>query len=66
MKTSYCIYEKTKKYKYFYYGLLIYEVNFVKEVPENLEEEVNTYGTYSYCGYDAVEIDIDNEYEYEV
>ena len=53
--------KKTKKYKFFYYGRPIYEANFVKEVPENWEEEVNTYGTYSYGGYDAIEINEDEE-----
>lgn len=47
---------KTKKYNYYYYGMPISIINFVKNVPENWEEEVID-GTYSYGGYEAVEID---------
>ena len=49
---------KTKKYNYFYYGTPIFKANFVKEVPDNWEDEVID-GTYSWGGYDAVEIEED-------
>ena len=45
----------TKKYNYFYYGQSIPRANFIKEVPENWEDEVDEYGTYSWGGYRAVE-----------
>ena len=53
--------EKTKKYNFFYYGRSIPKANFLKSVPENWEDEVDTYGTYSWGGYEAVEIDEDEE-----
>ena len=49
---------KTKKYNYFYYGTPIFKANFVKEVPDNWEDEVIN-GAYSWGGYDAVEIEED-------
>ena len=48
---------KTKKYIFFYYGMPITKGNFLKAVPENWEDEINEYGTYSYGGYRVVEID---------
>ena len=56
MKTT-----KTKKYNYFYYGMPITRSNFLKAVPENWEDEVDEYGTYSWGGYKAVERDEDEE-----
>ena len=49
--------KKTKKYNYFYYGIPIPKANFLKSVPENWQEEVDEYGTYSWGGYRAVERD---------
>ncbi len=57
MKTT-----KTKKYNYFYYGRHIFKDLFEKAVPENWEDEVID-GVYSWGGYNALEIDIDDEYE---
>ena len=50
-----------KKYNYFYYGMPITRSDFLKAVPENWEEEVDEYGTYSWGGYRAVERDEDEE-----
>lgn len=41
-------------YNYFYYGQAIQKQQFIKEVPENWEEEVKD-GEYSWGGYRAVE-----------
>ena len=54
--------KKTKKYNFFYYGRSIPRANFLKSVPENWEDEVID-GVYSWGGYNALEIDIDDEYE---
>jgi hypothetical protein len=49
--------KKRKKFNYFYYGRPIPRAEFLKAVPENWQEEVNEYGTYSWGGYRAVDID---------
>jgi hypothetical protein len=49
--------KNTKKYNYFYYGRAISRVNFIKAVPENWQDKVDEYGTYSWGGYRAVERD---------
>ena len=53
--------KKMKKYNFFYYGRSIPRANFEKAVPENWEDEVNEYGCYSWGGYEAIEIDEDEE-----
>ena len=50
---------KTKKYNYFYYGRPIPRANFIKSVPDNWENEVDEYASYSWGGYQAVERDED-------
>lgn len=52
--------KKTKKYNYFYYGMPISKVNFLKSVPEKWEDWVVD-GTFSWGGYEAIEIDEDEE-----
>lgn len=43
------------KYNYFYYNTPILRAQFVTNVPENWESEVDENGEYSYGGYRAVE-----------
>lgn len=52
--------KKTKKYNYFYYGMPICEDNFKKNVPWNWEAWVVD-GYFSWRGYDAEEVDEDEE-----
>ena len=47
----------TKRYNFFYYGMPIPKTEFLKAVPDNWKDEVDEYGTYSYGGYRAVNID---------
>lgn len=44
-----------KTYNYTYYGRQITKVQFLSAVPENWEDDVNEYGSYSWGGYDANE-----------
>ncbi len=52
--------QKTKKYNYFYYGMPITRSEFLKEVPEKWEDWVIN-GYFSWGGYDAEEINEDEE-----
>ena len=49
--------KNTKKFNFFYYGMPITRAAFLKAVPENWEDEIDEYGTYSWGGYRVVEID---------
>lgn len=44
-----------KTYNYFYYGQAIQKSQFLENVPENWEEDVDEYGEYSWGGYRAIE-----------
>lgn len=46
-----------KEYNYFYYGTPIFKAQFIANVPENWESEINEYGEYSYGGYRAIEVE---------
>ena len=48
---------KTKKYNYYYYGRPIPRAEFIKSVPSSWQDEVDEYGTYSWRGYRAIDID---------
>ena len=53
---------KTKKtkwhnYFYYYYGRQITRAEFIKAVPSSWQDEVDEYGTYSWRGYRAIDID---------
>ena len=43
-----------KKYNYFYYGQSISKEQFINEVPDGWENEVNELGEYSWEGYRAI------------
>ena len=49
--------KNTKNYNFFYYGMPISRAEFLKAVPNNWQDEVDEYGTYSWGGYRAVNID---------
>ena len=44
-----------KTYNYYYNGQVISKENFLSNVPENWENEVDEYGEYSYGYYRATE-----------
>lgn len=44
-----------KSYNYFYYGTAIPKRQFIDNVPENWEDEIDEFGEYSFGGYRAVE-----------
>lgn len=44
-----------KKYNYFYDGQAIPKSQFLENVPENWEEDVDEYGEYSWGYYRAIE-----------
>lgn len=44
-----------KTYNYFYYGQSITKAQFLENVPENWEQDVDGYGEYSYGGYSAID-----------
>jgi hypothetical protein len=47
-----------RKFNFFYNGTPICESNFLANVPENWEDNVNEYGEYSWGYYRASEIDV--------
>lgn len=49
------------KYNYYYYGVAIPRNQFLLNVPENWESEVDEHGVFSWGGYKAVEITINEE-----
>lgn len=46
-----------KKYNFYYFGRAITASQFLNNVPENWEDEVNEFGEYSWGGYRAIERD---------
>ena len=46
-----------KKYNFFYNGRAITKAQFISNVPENWEKEVDEFGCYSYGNYNVNEID---------
>lgn len=44
-------------YNYFNYGQAITKSEFLKNVPDNWEDEINEYGEYSFGGYRAIKRD---------
>ena len=48
-----------KKYNYFYDGQAIPRSRFLKNVPENWEEDVDEYGEYSWGYYRAIKMEED-------
>ena len=54
---------KTRKFNYFYNGTAIPRANFVANVPENWEKELDEFGNYSYGYYSAQSIDQNEEEE---
>ena len=49
---------KTRKFNYFYNGVAISKKQFISNVPENWEKELDDMGNYSYGYYDAKSLDL--------
>lgn len=46
-----------RKYNYYYNGQPLSKENFLENVPENWEEDLDEYGGYSWGYYEAIQID---------